>query len=188
MPTFPVTSALSVALLALTGCTADASTTEKSAVPAGVVAQYDALAAEVAERGGSLERGDWTVNYIVEAAEPWFEQHDSGSSYRAPEPAETHHIEIIPTETATGRIVPDVPITLEIIDAAGGVVQKQELDFFHSTFFHYAANFSVPEPGTYTLRATVGIPGFNRHGEEADGAPLIEGTTVEFTGVELAAE
>ena len=181
-------AALSLATVALSGCTSDSSANENehTQLPAGVTEQYQVLASEVAERGGSTTSGDWTVNYIVEAAEPWFEQHGHHRhAFRAAMPAETNHIEIIPTETSTGRIIPDVPITVEVIDDGGRVVQKGKLNFYYSTFFHYANNFSIPEAGTYTLRATLGAPTFNRHGEEADGPALAEGATVEFTGVEL---
>jgi len=179
---------LPLAALALAGCSGGAHDNETEGAPAGVVEQYDTLAAEVSERGGRVEQGDWTVNYIVEAAEPWFEKHGGHTSYREPEAGETHHIEIIPTETASGRIVPDVPITLEIVDTRGKVVEKQDLHFYYSTFFHYASNFHVPRAGTYTLRATLGSPAFNRHGEESDGAALAAGVTVEFDDVELATE
>ncbi|BAS08716.1 conserved hypothetical protein [Arthrobacter sp. Hiyo4] len=74
------------------------------AVPAGVNKQYAVLANELAEKGKTVESREWTVNLITEAAEPWFDKH--GTHFRAPEAGETHHIEIIPTETSTGRIVP----------------------------------------------------------------------------------
>ena len=179
---------LPLVTIALSGCTSGsaANENENTQLPAGVTEQYQVLASEVAERGGSTTSGDWTVDYIVESAEPWFEQHGHHRhAFRAAKPAETNHIEIIPTETSTGRIIPDVPITVEVIDDGGQVVQKQKLDFYYSTFFHYANNFSIPEAGTYTLRATLGAPSFNRHGEEAEGPALAEGVTVEFTGVEL---
>jgi hypothetical protein len=176
-----------LALAALTGCgTQAASKHEGFAVPAGVQEQYEVLANEVAEKGKTVESGEWTVNLITEAAEPWFDKH--GAHFRAPEAAETHHIEIIPTETSTGRIVPNVPITLEVVDAQDKVVQELELNFYYSTFYHYANNFSVPEAGTYTLRATLGVPAFNRHGEESETPALAQGATVEFTDVELTTE
>ena len=174
---------------AVGGCGAEGSTagdTEKSAVPAGVEKQYTTLSEEVAARGGKTAEGDWTVSYIVEAAEPWFEEHGGhGASFRKPQKGETHHIEIIPTESKTGRIVPDVPITLAVVDADGTVVQEQRLNFYYSTFFHYANNFSIPESGEYTLRATIEPPSFNRHGEESEGPALADGVIAEFDGVEL---
>ena len=178
-------------LAGLAGCGAAADTgdnAEEPTVPAGVQEQYEVLAEELAEKGKTVESGEWTVNLITEAAEPWFEVHGDEAHFRAPKAGETHHIEIIPTETATGRIVPDVPITLEVVDADGKVVQRMKLDFYYSTFFHYANNFTVPEAGTYTLRANLGVPAFNRHGEEAETPALTEGATVEFTGVELTTE
>lgn len=171
----------------LAGCSGSGEAATDPAVAEGVVEQYDTLDAEVAERGGSTTSGEWNVSYIVEAAEPWFEEHGGGhSTFREPQAGETHHIEVIPREAATGRIIPDVPITLEILDAAGQVVEEQDLEFYYSTFFHYANNFEVPEAGNYTLRATLGAPGFRRHGDEADGPALAEGVTVEFDDVELA--
>lgn len=178
-------------LASLAACGAEADTgdnAEEPTVPAGVQEQYKVLAEELAEKGKTVESGDWTVNLITEAAEPWFEVHGDEAHFRAPKDGETHHIEIIPTETATGRIVPDVPITLEVVDADGMVVQRMKLNFYYSTFFHYANNFTVPEAGTYTLRANLGVPAFNRHGEEAETPALTEGATVEFTGVELTTE
>lgn len=167
---------------------ADSSASKGASVPAGVQKQYEVLSAEVAERGGKTTSGPWTVSYIVEAAEPWFERHGDGDVFRKPASGETHHIEIIPTESATGRIVPDVPITLEVVAADGEVVQKQKLNFYYSTFFHYANNFSIPEAGTYTLRATLDAPQFRRHGEEAEGPALADGAVVEFDDVELTQE
>lgn len=174
-------------LAALTGCGATAPTKDDGfAVPAGVNEQYEVLSSELAEKGKTVSSGEWTVNLITEAAEPWFDKH--GAHFRAPKAGETHHIEIIPTETSTGRIVPNVPITLEVVDAQDKVVQELELNFYYSTFFHYANNFTVPEAGTYTLRATLGVPEFNRHGEESETPALAKGTTVEFNDVELTKE
>ncbi|MBD8868867.1 hypothetical protein [Nocardioides donggukensis] len=184
-----LTVPLALAGLAACGAEADAGeNAEEPTVPAGVQEQYRVLAGELAEKGETVESGEWTVNLITEAAEPWFEVHGDEAHFRAPKEGETHHIEIIPTETATGRIVPDVPITLEVVDADGQVAQRKKLSFYHSTFFHYANNFTVPEGGTYTLRAHLGVPAFNRHGEEAETPALTEGATVDFTGIELTTE
>lgn len=178
---------LPLALVGLSACGSDESSDKDGfAVAAGVEEQYSVLDDEVAERGGSTTSGEWTVDYIVEAAEPWFEDHAGhGEMFREPKAGETNHVEIIPRETATGRIIPDVPITLAVIAADGTVVQEQKLNFYYSTFFHYANNFSIPTAGTYTLRATLGTPSFRRHGDQTDGPALAEGATVEFEGVEL---
>ena len=181
------TLTLALVLPALVACAGSAAEPEPSGsgVPAGVTEQYETLAAEVAERGGSTTSGEWEVSYIVEAAEPWFEQRGGTHEFRSPAGGETHHIEIIPTEAATGRIVPDVPVTLEVLDESGEVVASEELAFYASTFFHYAENFVIPEEGTYTLRATLEAPGFRRHGEEGEHPALAEGVTVTFEDVAL---
>lgn len=161
---------------------------ENQQVPAGVATQQATMEEEIREAGGEQTVGPWRVGYIVEAAEPWYEIRDGQQTFRQPAPGETHHIEVLPIEAATGRVVPNVPIRLEVIDASGAVVDSQQLNFYYSTFFHYANNFRVPQPGSYTLRATLEPPQFFRHGEADQPAPLAEGATVTFTGVELPAE
>ena len=42
--------------------------------------------------------------------------------------------------------------------------------------------------GAFTLRATLGVPAFNRHGEESETPALAKGATVEFKDVELTKE
>lgn len=178
---------LALATLAACGAAAE----EKSAfeVPEGVAEQYEVLAGEIAEKGKTVESGAWTVNLITEAAEPWHEVHgDSHTEFRDVKASETNHIEIIPVETASGRIVPDVPITLEVVDAEGNVVAQDELNFYGSTFFHYANNFSIAEAGTYTIKATLDAPTFPWHGAEDEAPALSEGAVVEFTDVELGVE
>lgn len=152
-------------------------------VPEGVAVQYATIEDEVAAEGGETESGPWRIAYIVEPAEPWFVD----GRFREPAARETHHIEILPIEAETGRLVPEVPIRLEVIDSNRKVVDGKELDFFYSDeFFHYASNFSVPESGTYTLRATLDAPDFPRHGEEGEAPALAEGAEVTFDDVELA--
>ncbi|MFF0991371.1 iron transporter [Kocuria nitroreducens] len=160
-------------------------TTATGAVPEGVAAQYATLTEEVGAEGGRTSSGDWEVAYIVEPAEPWFETTDGEPVRREPAAGETHHLEIIPIEAATGRIVPDVPIHLEVLDDTGEVVDEKELMFFNAEFFHYAHNFSIPAEGDYTLRASLQPPEFTRHGESLEELTLLEPVTVTFEEVRL---
>lgn len=82
-------------------------------------------------------------------------------------------------------MVPEVPIHLEIVDQDGGIVDERDLNFYYAEFFHYANNFSVPEAGDYTLRATLQPPQFLRHGDAGEEPALTEGAEVEFTGIRL---
>jgi hypothetical protein len=157
-----------------------------SHVPDGVRAQYEVLAEELDEKGMTTESGEWTINLITEAAEPWHVVESDGSStFREPADGETNHIEIIPVETATGRIVPDVPVSIDVLDETGASVQKLDLNFYWSTFAHYARNFSIPKAGDYTLKVTVGVPTFPRHGDEDEAPAMSKGATVEFDDVAL---
>ncbi|MBL1100915.1 iron transporter [Streptomyces coffeae] len=205
MPKSPLRPLALTALLALavTACgSSDSGNTDsadktagktqaKDAVPAGVAQQYTVLKAEIDARGGETKAGEYRIGYIVEAAEPWFQgEHGAHGKLvnREPTKNETHHIEIIPMEAKTGRIVPDIPIKLEVIDAKGKVVQAQDLNFYHAQFFHYANNFSIPTAGKYTLRATLQPPTFLRHGASGEKPALSEKVTATFSNVELKPE
>lgn len=179
-------SAALLPLLVLTGCAAKAAPETAQEAPGGVVSMYQTLEREIAESGGETTTGEWRIGYVVEPAEPWFEGTDG--VFREPQVGETHHIEIIPLEKSTGRIIPNTPIHVEVLDGDGIVVDEQDLNPYYAEFFHYANNFSVPEPGSYTLRATIGAPTFLRHGDESEAPALGKGTTVTFTGVELTTE
>lgn len=185
-----VAPALALVSVGITGCGAEepaSAAAPADEVPPGVAEQYAVMEEEIAAEGGEMTSGDWRVTYIVEPAEPWFED-GTADSFREPAAGETHHIEIIPFEKATGRVVPDVPIRLEVIDSAGTVVDAKDLISLYGEFFHYAHNFAVPNAGTYTLRAILEPPTFGRHGEQADGPKLAKGATVEFEDVQLAVE
>ncbi|WP_406640219.1 iron transporter [Amycolatopsis sp. WGS_07] len=158
------------------------------AVPQGVASQYTVLEKEIKDAGGQTKVGPWRIAYIVEAAEPWYAAEGGHQHFRKPATGETHHIEIIPIEAATGRIVPDVPISVEVVDSTGKVADSKKLNFYYSEFFHYANNFSIPQAGTYTLRAKLDPPTFLRHGEENEPPKLAEGAQANFEHVELKPE
>lgn len=188
MPKSPLIAVVALSALAVTGCTATAESPDAAKVPRGVATMYQTMEEEIAKAGGETATGPWRVGYIVEAAEPWFEQHGEHEKFRTPQPGETHHIEILPFETATGRLVPALPIRVEVIAEDGSTVDEKDLNFYYGEFFHYANNFSVPEPGTYTIRATLAAPTFMRHGDRAEGPALASGATATFEDVELSTE
>lgn len=183
--------------LGLAGCSDDGSPSGQAntsgpapgpEVPAGVAEQYATVQKEIQAEGGETRVGDWRIAYIVEPAEPWFVAESGRHVHRAPAAGETHHIEIIPFEDKTGRIVPNVPIQLEVVDSSGKVVDAKPLNFYYAEFFHYANNFAVPQPGTYTLKAAIQPPTFLRHGEQGETPALAEGATATFPNVELKPE
>jgi Fe2+ transport protein len=159
-----------------------------SQVPEGVAEQYATIEKEVEAEGGETTAGPWRVAYIVEPAEPWFERRGDRFVWRPVERGETHHIEILPFEAKTGRLVPEVPVTLEVTNAEGETVARRRLRSYYAEFFHYAENFAIPRAGKYTLRATIEPPPLRRHGERQDGPALAEGADVEFKDVRLEPE
>ncbi len=169
----------------LASCSEEAPAADVGPTPEGVAAEYATMAEEIESAGGQKTQDGWKVGYIVEAAEPWYTSHHGDQHFREPQAGETHHIEILPFEEATGRLVPETPVRLQVIDESGDVVEDRELEFLYGEFFHYATNFEIPESGHYTLRATIGQPTFSRHGEEGETPAMNEGTTVTFEDVHL---
>jgi hypothetical protein len=163
---------------------------EKTAprVPEGVAAQYHQIEEEVAAEGGEQRVGPWRVAYIVEPAEGWFDQDGGELRWRAPAQDETHHIEILPIEASTGRLMPNVPISVDVLDAQGDRVASEKLPMYYAEFLHYANNFAIPRDGEYTLRAKIAPPQLRRHGDQDDDPALAEGATVTFDNVELTKE
>lgn len=181
-----------IAMLSLSACSqgsgpvAEPTAAAQAAVPPGVAAQYATVAEEIRKEGGETTAGEWRIGYIVEKAEAWHQVINGNRTYREPVSGETHHIEIVPFEASSGRIVPDVPIRLQVVAADGRVVDDKQLTFYYGEFFHYASNFAVPTAGRYTLRAQLDSPPFPRHGEHHQAPALADGVTVEFKEVEIA--
>lgn len=152
----------------------------------GVDAAYSKAQEEIEEAGGEKTAGGYRVGYIVEDAEGWWEGEAGSLRWRDPASDETNHIEILPYDKETGLLVPYMDVRLTVLDESGDAVDRHELNFYWSEFLHYANNFSIPEGGTYTLRAELSPPDFNRHGSESGkGKVFTEPVTVEFEGVEI---
>ena len=155
----------------------------------GVVDSYAVAQPEIDAEGGEQEVGEYRVGYIVEPAEGWWDGDPTALQWRAPSSEETNHIEILPFEAETGLLVPGMRIDLTILNESGEEIESKPLEFYRGEFYHYANNFSLPESGTYTLRAELNPPGFRRHGtEEGEGKVFTEAVTAEFDNVEISIE
>jgi Fe2+ transport protein len=155
----------------------------------GVVDSYDVAQREIEEEGEEQRAGEYRVAYIIEPAEGRWEGDPQNLTWREPAPGETNHIEILPFEVSTGLLVPEADITLTVLDGSGSEVDRKPLSFYRGEFYHYANNFSLPESGTYTLRAEIAPPTFLRHEtDEAEGKVFTEPVTAEFENVQIDTE
>jgi hypothetical protein len=155
----------------------------------GVVDSYEVAQREIKEEGGEQRVGEYRVGYIIEPAEGWWEGDPQNLTWREPAPGETNHIEILPFEVGSGLLVPEADITLTVLDGSGNEIDTKPLRFYRGEFYHYANNFSLPESGTYTLRAEIAPPTFLRHEtEEAEGKVFTEPITAEFENVQISTE
>jgi hypothetical protein len=169
--------------------TQEATTAAGSGEFQGIVDSYAVAHEEIEAEGGETEAGPYRVGYIVEPAEGWWEGDPESPEWRDPSPDETHHLEILPFDPETGLLIPEMEGRLTVLDESGREVDSQPLYLYYAEFYHYANNFSIPESGTYTLRAELEPPDFNRHGDEdGEGRVFTEPVTVEFENVEISTE
>ncbi len=155
----------------------------------GVVDSYEVAQREIEEEGGEQRVGEYRVSYIIEPAEGWWEGDPQNLTWREPAPGETNHIEILPFEASSGLLIPEADITLTVLDGSGNEIDTKPLRFYRGEFYHYANNFSLPESGTYTLRAEIAPPTFLRHEtDEAEGKVFTEPVTAEFENVQIGTE
>jgi hypothetical protein len=152
----------------------------------GVMDSYLLAKEEIEEEGGEQEVGEYTVGYIVEPAEGWWEGDSGDLDWREPAPKETNHLEVLPFDSDTGLLIPYMDITLTVLDESGEEVESKPLAFYYAEFYHYANNFQIPKNGTYTLRATLNPPTFHRHGDEdGEGKVFTSRAVVEFDDVQI---
>lgn len=155
-------------------------------VPDGVVESYSVALEEIEEGGGEQEVGEYRVGYIVEAVEGWWAGEPEALEWGEPASGETNHIEILPFEAGTGLLVPEMDMELTVLDETGQEIESKPLEFYRGEFYHYAANLSLPESGSYTLRAELSPPEFLRQGSEGgEGKVFTEPVTVEFEDVQI---
>jgi hypothetical protein len=165
------------------------STTASGSEFRGVMDSYAVAQEEIEAEGGQETAGEYRVGYIVEPAEGWWQGDPAALEWREPAEGETNHIEILPYDAQTGLLIPYMDIKLQVRDEAGEVVDERPLNFYWSEFGHYANNFSLPESGTYTLRADLEPPAFLRHGsEEGEGKVFTGPITVQFDDVQISTE
>jgi hypothetical protein len=154
----------------------------------GMVDSYAVAHEEIEEEGGEEETGPYRVSYIVELVEGWREGDPEDPEWRDPSPEETHNLEILPFDRESGLLIPEMEGRLTVVEVAGEG-DNQPVRLYHAELYHYANNFSVPEDGTYTLKAELQPPDFNRHGDEDGGGGVFtEAVTVMFENVEITSE
>lgn len=172
-----------------TGETTEGTTAEGGGDFQGVVDSYAIGQAEIDAEGGEVEIGEYRVGYIVEPAEGWWEGEPPNLEWRDPAEGETNHIEILPYDADTGQLIPYMDINLTVLDENEEEVASQPLEFYYAEFYHYANNFSLPESGSYTLRAELEPPPFRRHGDEDGEGRVYENRAVAtFEEVEISTE
>lgn len=138
----------------------------------------------VADDGGERLAGHFRIGYAVEKAEGMYEW--TGSELEWKDPAtENLHVEVAVRDASDGRFVPDVRVTVTLIDPDGHEVGTHEQAMmWHPMLWHYGQNWTVPVDGTYRMKVHVEPPTFMRH-DEINGIRFTDAVDVEFDNVKV---
>lgn len=140
----------------------------------------------VKQRGGQKTFGDYQVAYMLDPPKGWYEMKDGTLTWKPPAPGETQHIEVAVMDSLTGQPIPVGPITLDVVDQQGSVVQSQQLAYYwHPMADHYGANYSIPTAGSYNFRVRAPAPDFRRH-DRAQGNRFTSPLDATFSSVSIS--
>jgi hypothetical protein len=139
-----------------------------------------ALLAMDEESGATLRRaGQYLVAFVQEDAEGMYGFEGSELVwYEAPEEANAH-FEIAVADSADGRFVPGLEISLSVLEGDREVIRTELPFLWHPFLHHYGINARVPGEGPYTVRAVIEPPRYLRH-DPVNGKRYPEQVEVEF--------
>ncbi len=141
---------------------------------------------EIADAGSTRDVGDYRIGVAVENAEPLWHACGSTLVLGAPPVTANQHLEVVVTDVADGRFIPELEVTATLLRGRGDPVGTWKLPFlWHPTMFHYGCNVAIPGSGTYALRVSIATPTFFRH-DAVNGKRYAEPVVVEFTDLELS--
>jgi uncharacterized protein involved in high-affinity Fe2+ transport len=128
--------------------------------------------------------GDFEIAVAVEEAEGMWEPQNGELEWHNPED-ENCHVEVCVRDAADGRFVPELDVTVTLVDPDGNELGTHAQPFlWHPWLYHYGRNWTVPEEGEYRIRVRVEAPRFARHDHE-NGCRFREAVEVEFGGVQI---
>jgi hypothetical protein len=148
----------------------------------GAILQH--MLQNVADVGALLESGDYQIAYASEKAEGMYVERDGRFDWDEPTDQNVH-LEIVVRDRADGRFIPELDVSVTLIDAAGreiGTFRHPLL--WHPYLYHYGRNWRIPSDGRYSLRVRFPAPHFRRHDKE-NGDRFSEGADVTFKDVRL---
>ncbi|MBI4575039.1 MAG: hypothetical protein HY722_02115 [Planctomycetes bacterium] len=124
--------------------------------PADYAVGEDVLQALVESRE-VVEAGPYRVGLITEAPEPIWCWDQGAPALRPVKETDTHHLEVVLLEAASGRMVSGAEVSLRLDDDAHGAHLEFPLYGLLSVFYHYGNTVAVPD-GDYRVEARIRPP------------------------------
>lgn len=137
-----------------------------------------------ADSGGEKKAGNYVVAYAVENAEGMYKLKDGELKWQKPG-KKNSHIEISVRDGADDRFIPQLDVTVTVLDESGKEIGSHKQEFlWHPWLFHYGRNWELPGDGKYTLKVDIKAPKFMRH-DKKNGLRFAEDVQVVFENVKI---
>lgn len=122
------------------------------------------LLTQTKSMSGSVHAGEYIITYAVTAPEGWYEYVDNAVQWQPPSANAIAHVWVFVQDAADKRLVPDLDVQADFLNASSSMVESKQLPFAWMPFINgYGNNFSLSKDGNYTLRLNIKPPSFHRH-------------------------
>lgn len=133
----------------------------------------------------SYENNDMIVTLACEEAEGLYVPASSEElKWKIPASKSNLHVEIIVQDTLDRRFIPNLDITLRIIDSNKSKDTYKLPFLWHPFLFHYGKNIEIPGEGKYSFEVMIKQPTFGRH-DEIRGNRYAQDTSIQFDDLYL---
>lgn len=149
------------------------------------VKSLEHMVKEVAHTGRTKRCGDFVIGFAQEKAEGLYQLRDGSLEWTEPKEGENCHFEVSVVDATDHRFVPNLDVTLTVIDPEEGELDTRKMPFlWHPGLYHYGCNWSLPGDGRYSLQVHVAAPTFPRH-DKKNGCRYAEPAEVSFDDVQV---
>lgn len=140
----------------------------------------------IADDGREQRVGEYLVAYAVEKAEGMYRPRGDDLEW-VPPGDDNVHIEVCVRDAADGRLIPELDVTVAVLDAQSGeeIGRHRHPLLWHPYLYHYGRNWRLPGSGDYSLEISFDAPKFMRHDKE-NGRRFSSGARVRFDDVSVS--
>lgn len=147
----------------------------------------ETMIGKVAIDGAKEQSGDYSIAYVYDFAEGYWELNAGKLKYNTRIIQSTQkngNIGIVVMDKMTGRFLPSLNISAKFLYDLDPVVKANPELVWHPWLYHYAQNIRIQAGKTYALQVHVDPPGYRRYGQDI-GQVMDKPIDVSFSDVKV---